>query len=77
VLQKVGKNLTPQTMEAAMKNFTYEIPNTVGPTVYPAAQTEGSPCGALEFSNGTKFSVVVKYSCYTDFNYKTGKTLKF
>jgi len=77
VLQKAGKNLTPQSMEAAMKNFTYQIPNTVGPTKYPAAQTQGAPCGALEFSNGQNFKVVVKYSCYTNFNYKTGKTLKY
>jgi branched-chain amino acid transport system substrate-binding protein len=77
VLQKVGKNLTPQTMAAAMKNFTYQIPTVVGPTVYPAAQTEGSPCGALVGSDGTTFSISVKFSCYQDFNYKTGKILKF
>ena len=77
VLQKVGKNLTPETMAAAMKNFTYQIPGVVGPTVYPEAQTEGSPCGSLVGSNGTAFSVAVKFSCYQDFNYKTGAFLKF
>ena len=77
VLQKAGKNLTPQAMAAAMKNFTYQIPSVVGPTVYPEAQTEGSPCGTLVGSDGTNFSISVKFSCYTDFNYKTGKTLKF
>ncbi len=77
VLQKVGKNLTPQTFAAAMKNFTYSIPGVVGPTVYPEAQTEGSPCGTLVGSDGTTFSISVKYSCYQDFNYKTGKNLKF
>jgi branched-chain amino acid transport system substrate-binding protein len=77
VLQKVGKNLTPQTMAAAMKNFTYQIPSVIGPTVYPTAQTQGSPCGTLIGSDGTNFSVAVKFSCYQDFNYKTGKFLKF
>lgn len=77
VLKKVGKNLTPQTFAAAMKNFTYQIPGVVGPTKYPASQTEGSPCGTLVGSDGTKFSIAVKFSCYQDFNYKTGKFLKY
>jgi branched-chain amino acid transport system substrate-binding protein len=77
VLKKTGKNLTPDAFAAAMKNFTYQIPTVVGPTRYPAAQTEGSPCGALVGSDGTKYSVEVPFSCYTDFNYKTGKTLNF
>jgi ABC-type branched-subunit amino acid transport system substrate-binding protein len=77
VLQKTGKNLTPETFAAVMKNFTYQIPGVVGPTVYPEAETEGSPCGSLIGSNGTTFSIAVKYTCYQDFNYKTGKFLKF
>jgi branched-chain amino acid transport system substrate-binding protein len=77
VLKKVGKNLTPQTMANAMANFTYQIPSVVGPTKYPAAQTQGSPCGALSLADGTKLSVVVPFSCYQNFDYKTGKTLKY
>ena len=77
VLQKTGKNLTPQAMAAAMKNFTYQIPTVVGPTVYPEAQTEGSPCGTLVGSDGTAFNISVKFSCYQDYNYQTGKNLKF
>ena len=77
VLQKVGKNLTAQAMAAAMKNFTYSIPTVVGPTVYPAAQTEGTPCGAMVGSDGTAFSIAVKYTCGRVFNYKTGKLLNY
>jgi branched-chain amino acid transport system substrate-binding protein len=77
VLKKVGKNLTPETMAKAMANFTYQIPGVIGPTKYPAAQTQGSPCGVLTAADGTKLSVVVPYLCGQDFNYKTGKALKY
>jgi len=77
VLKKVGKNLTPEAMAAAMKNFTYQVPTVIGPTKYPAAQTQGAPCGTLVESDGTKYSVVVPYSCYQNFNYKTGKILNY
>ena len=77
VLKKVGKNLTPEAMAAAMKNFTYQIPTVIGPTKYPVSQTEGMPCGTLVESDGTKYSVVVPYTCYQDFNYKTGKVLSY
>ncbi len=60
-----------------MKNFTYQVPTVIGPTKYPAAQTQGAPCGTLVESDGTKYSVVVPYSCYQNFNYKTGKILNY
>ena len=77
VLKKTGKNLTPDAFASAMKNFTYEIPKVVGPTKYPAAQTQGAPCGTLVGSDGTNFSVSVPYTCYSNFNYKTGQTLPY
>jgi len=77
VLKKAGKNLTPTAMATAMKNFTYQVPTVVGPTKYPAAQTQGAPCGSLVESDGTKYSVVVPYSCYQNFNYKTGQILAY
>lgn len=77
VLKKVGKNLTPEAMAKVMANFTYQIPGVVGPTKYPAAQTQGAPCGTLVGSDGTKFSVQVPYACYQNFNFKTGKFLKY
>ena len=77
VLKKVGKNLTPESMAKAMASFTYQIPGVVGPTKYPASKTQGAPCGTLVFSDGTNWSVQVPYACYQNFNYKTGKTLKY
>ena len=43
--------------------FTYEVPNTVGPTVFPAAHSMPTPCGALVSSNGTAYAVKVPYTC--------------
>jgi branched-chain amino acid transport system substrate-binding protein len=77
VLKKVGKNLTPESMAKAMANFTDQVPGIVGPTKYPAAKTQGAPCGTLVFSDGTNWSVQVPYACYQNFNYKTGKFLKY
>lgn len=77
VLKKVGKNLTPEALAKTIANFTYEIPGVVGPTKYPASKTLGSPCGLLAFSDGTNWSVQVPYTCYQDYNYKTGKNLKY
>jgi ABC-type branched-subunit amino acid transport system substrate-binding protein len=77
VLKKVGKNLTPENVSKTMGNFTYQIPGIVGPTKYPAAKTQGAPCGTLAFSDGTAWSVQVPYACYQNFDYKTGKTLTY
>ena len=77
VLKKVGKNLTPEAVAKAMANFTYQIPGIVGPTKYPAAKTQGAPCGTLLYSDGTAWSVQVPYGCYQNFNYKTGKTVRY
>jgi hypothetical protein len=63
-LQKAGKNPTPATLvKAANRKFTYEVPDTVGPTTFPAAHVVPTPCGALVTSNGSAFSVKVPYTC--------------
>ena len=77
VLKKAGKNLTPEAVAKAMASFTYQIPGVVGPTKYPASKVQGAPCGTLVYSNGTAWSVQVPYACYQNFNYKTGKVLKY
>jgi ABC-type branched-subunit amino acid transport system substrate-binding protein len=76
-LKKVGKNLTPENFAKTIAKFTYQVPGVVGPTKYPAARTQGSPCGALVYSDGTAWSIQVPYACYQDYNYKTGKVLKY
>ncbi len=76
-LKKTGKNLTPQGFASAIANFTYQIPGVVGPTKYPVSRTQGSPCGVLVYSDGTAWSIQTPLTCYQDFNYKTGKFLKY
>ncbi len=63
-VQKAGKDLTPASLDrAANRKFTYAVPNTVGPTVFPAAHSLPTPCGALVSSNGTAYAVKVPYTC--------------
>ena len=63
-VKKAGKNLTTASLvKAANNNFTYRVPNTVGPTTFPAAHSLPTPCGALVASDGTVYAVKVPYSC--------------
>ena len=62
-VQKVGKNLTVGRLMKVLNNFTYSVPKTVGPTKFPAAHTQPTPCGSLVASNGTAYSVKVPYLC--------------
>jgi hypothetical protein len=62
-LQKAGRKLTPRRLADAANRFTYRVDETVGPTTFPAAHTEPTPCGALVTSDGTAFSVKMPYSC--------------
>ncbi|MFI5372613.1 MAG: ABC transporter substrate-binding protein [Candidatus Eisenbacteria bacterium] len=63
-VRKAGKNLTvDRLIRAANQNFTYSVPKTVGPTKFPAAHSQPTPCGSLVSSNGTAYSVKVPYSC--------------
>jgi hypothetical protein len=63
-VQKAGRNLTAASLvKAANTKFTYEVPDTVGPTTFPAAHSVPTPCGALVVSNGTAYTVKVPYTC--------------
>jgi ABC-type branched-subunit amino acid transport system substrate-binding protein len=63
-VEKVGPKLTSARLEkVANTNFTYEVPDTVGPTKFPAAHSLPTPCGALVSSNGTAYAVKVPYTC--------------
>lgn len=77
ILKKVGKNLTPEAFAKVASKFTYEIKGIIGPTKWPKAFTQGAPCGTLVQSNGTEYKIAVPYSCYTNYNYKTGKKLSY
>jgi ABC-type branched-subunit amino acid transport system substrate-binding protein len=61
---KAGKHLTVGTLlKAANRRFTYSVPNTVGPTKFPSAHSQPTPCGSLVASNGTAYTVTVPYLC--------------
>jgi hypothetical protein len=64
ILKKVGKNLTPERFSQVASKFTYEIPDVIGPTVYPASFKAGAPCGQMVTSNGTAFVVSSPYGCF-------------
>ena len=54
---------SPGFMKQANKGFTYTVPNTVGPTKFPAAHNEPTPCGSLVRSDGSAYNVLVPYTC--------------
>ncbi len=63
-VKNAGKQLTVgRLLAAANHNFTYSVAHTVGPTKFPAAHTQPTPCGSLVFTNGTSYSVKVPYTC--------------
>jgi len=73
ILKKVGKNLTPESFQKTASRFTYAVDGVIGPTYYPAGYTEGSPCGQLATSDGTKWTVTAPFACYDLLTQKNGK----
>ena len=63
-MKKAGKNLTPEAVQQALANQSWEIKGLVGPTKYPASTVVATlACGELISSNGTSWDVVVPYAC--------------
>jgi ABC-type branched-subunit amino acid transport system substrate-binding protein len=63
-VQKAGKDLTiGKLLGAANKNFTYQLPGVAGPTRFPGAHANPTPCGSLVRSDGIAFQIVTAYSC--------------
>ena len=50
-------------MKGANKGFTYAVPGTVGPTKFPSAHNEPTPCGSLVRSDGSAYAALVPYTC--------------
>jgi hypothetical protein len=72
------KTLTLEGWQKAASKFTYEVKDTIGPTVYPGAYAAGTPCGALVMSNGTTWDITAKYQCFPDvIDAKTGKLVPY
>ena len=75
-VKKTGKNLTPETLQKTTAKMKYEVKDVVGPTPYPDAFKYGTPCGQLVGSDGTAYTISVKYACFTNINLKTLKPIK-
>lgn len=63
-LKEVGTNLTPEAVQQALANQTWEIEGFVGPIRYPDSTVVSTPsCNSLLESDGTAWTVVEPYSC--------------
>ena len=62
-LTKAGKGASAAKLAKTLRSFTYEVKGTVGPTTFPAAHGQPSPCGALVQSDGTAYFPAVTYRC--------------
>ena len=68
-LKKAAKNgtsnITPESVQKAAANQTWQIKGLVGPTVYPKATVVSTEsCGSLvENADGTAWTTVEPYSC--------------
>ena len=63
VLAQRPADLSAASFLAAANRYVYEVPGLVGPTKFPKARTQPTPCGSLVQSDGTAFSVKVPYTC--------------
>jgi ABC-type branched-subunit amino acid transport system substrate-binding protein len=64
---KKGKSaITPEAVQKASMNQTWQIKGVAGPTTYPNATiTSYQSCSAEVLSDGTKWSTVTPYACST------------
>jgi len=63
-LKEVGTNVTPEAVQEALANQTWEIEGFVGPIEYPDSTVASTPsCNSLLESDGTAWTVVVPFGC--------------
>jgi ABC-type branched-subunit amino acid transport system substrate-binding protein len=65
VLDQRPTRLTASRFAQAAERFSFSVPGVVGPTRFPSAHREPTPCGSLVRSTGLAFSVAVPYTCGT------------
>jgi len=70
-LRRAGRTPTPSSLAQAAAHLRYSIRGVVGPTTYPAAQRNATPCGSLVQSTGRVYEVAVPYSCFTNGDVRT------
>ncbi len=71
-VKKLGKNVTPSALQQALATQTWEIPNFVGPTKYPASTVMSTPAclGLLQDNaDGSGYTPLSPYAC----SYRTYK----
>jgi hypothetical protein len=77
IVEKAGKNLTPESFAKARNKVTFEHEGLIGPTKYPTAEKFGSPCGQLAQSDGTTYDIVAPYKCYENITLKGLKPIPY
>ena len=66
VAKKGKSNITPENVQKAAMNQTWEIEGVAGPTKYPkATQTTYQYCGSVLESDGTTWTTVEPFACTT------------
>jgi ABC-type branched-subunit amino acid transport system substrate-binding protein len=63
MLAQVPVNPTQSRFQKAANRYIYDVPDVVGPTRFPKAHTQPTPCGSMVQSDGTAFAVKVPYTC--------------
>ncbi len=67
-LTAAGADLTPETFQAAMQDFTYEpLEGGIGPVSFPQDQTAPTPCSALVEVRDKAYQVLEPMQCYEAF----------
>jgi branched-chain amino acid transport system substrate-binding protein len=73
MLARTGRRLTRARFLAVARRFSYQVTGTIGTVRWPAAHSQGVPCGALVQSDGSRYVVAEPYACGTPIVVKTPK----
>lgn len=61
---KTNKTLTTAAIQKAAAKMTYQVPDTIGPTKYPAAyKGQFEACSTLLYDDGNAFTIAQKFYC--------------
>ena len=64
VAKKGKSNITPENVQKAAANQTWQIQGLAGPTIYPQSTVNAYPaCTALTISDGTTWNTVEAFAC--------------
>jgi ABC-type branched-subunit amino acid transport system substrate-binding protein len=66
-LKKVGRNITPEAVQKALANQTWQIQGLVGPIKYPDSTVAPTPaCNEVlqDSADGSGYTVLEPYACY-------------